>query len=421
VRRFRSAGLVAATAAAIAGIGLLAACGTAGARSESSADAGTARAGSTASASGAGARHGSGTAAATAKSAGTPGTGNPTAGAPAGSPAKRADFLSGISCTSSSACLAAGWYYDGSAGPNRTLVEAFNGTRWSVVRLPAGARTGTLAAISCAGASCTAVGSPVVGRHGHGWKVELRSSPFDAVSCPAPSYCVAVGVTPSGIAEAGTWDRSGWAIRRLPALPRAAQTETLSGISCTAPDACMAVGDYSYGATAQPGPGYRDKTLALWWNGSRWTILPSVTMPRQNRLVLRSVSCTGAKACVAVGQANAKETLADRWNGTKWIAERTPDYNPVGYSELTGISCVSAGNCVAVGTYNLAIPFAEIHDGSGWRMSHLALPAVRKATEGLTVSCAGDACVAAGTEAGQTLAEYWTGSSWQLQVTPDPR
>jgi hypothetical protein len=417
-----SAGRLAASIAAIIGLGLIAACGTA-ARSEGSAAASAARsaaAGSGAAVSGATAGHGSGTAAATATPAGTAGTKKPAAGGPAGSPVKRADFLSGISCTSSSDCFAAGWYYYGSAGPSYTLVEALNGTKWSLVRLPADARTGTLAAISCAGASCTAVGSPVIGRHGHGWKVELRSSPFDAVSCPTPSSCVAVGVTPSGIAEAGTWHGSTWTIRRMPALPHSAQTVALSGISCSAPNACMAVGDYSYGATAQPGPGYHDKTLAEWWNGSAWTILPSVGVPHSNRLMLRSVSCTGPKACIAVGQANAKETLAEQWNGTSWHAQRTPNYNPVGYSELTGISCVSATNCVAVGDYNLGIPFAEIHEGSGWKLSHLARPA-KELTQGLTVSCAGDACVAAGAEGGQTLAEYWNGSSWQLQATPNPR
>jgi hypothetical protein len=417
-----SAGRITVSAAAVFCLGLIAACGTSGARSDASADGSAARSG--AATSGGSAGHGSGAAAAaaaTAGPAGTPGTSKPGAGGPAGGPVKRADFVSGISCTSSSDCLAAGWYYYGTAGPSHTLVEALTGTRWSVVQLPADARAGTLTAISCAGASCTAVGSPLVGRHGHGWKVELRSSPFDAVSCPTPSSCVAVGVTSSGTAEAGTWNGSGWAIRRMPALPRPAQTVTLSGISCASPDACMAVGDYSYGATAQPGPGYHDGTLAEWWNGSAWTLLPSVSVPHSSRLMLRSVSCTGPKACVAVGQANAQETLAEQWNGASWHAERTPNYNPVGYSELTGISCVSATSCVAVGNYNLGIPFAEIHDGSGWKLSHLALPAVQKATQGLTVSCAGDACMAAGAEGGQTLAEYWNGSSWQLQATLNPR
>ncbi len=385
--------VVSAAAVLSFGLGLITACGTAGAKSEGSADASAARSG----------------AAATSATAGP------------GSPVKRADFLSGISCTSSSDCLAAGWYYYGSAGPSHTLVEAFNGAKWSVVRLPADARTGTLTAISCAGTSCTAVGSPVIGQHGHGWKVELHSSPFDAVSCPTPAYCVAVGVTYSGISEAGTWNGSAWAIRRMPALPHAAQTVTLSGISCAEPGACMAVGDYSYGAKAQPGPGYHDKTLAEWWNGTNWAILPSVSVPHSNRLMLRSVSCTGPKTCVAVGQATAKETLAEEWNGTRWRAERTPNYNPIGFSELTGISCVSAARCVAVGDYNLADPFAEVHDGSSWRISHMPLPAMQRATEGLTVSCAGDACEAAGARAGQTLAEYWNGSSWRLQATPNPR
>jgi hypothetical protein len=54
--------------------------------------------------------------------------------APASAGVKRAYFLNGVSCTSVSACTAAGSYYYGAAGPRRTLIERWNGTTWQLQR-----------------------------------------------------------------------------------------------------------------------------------------------------------------------------------------------------------------------------------------------------------------------------------------------
>jgi hypothetical protein len=71
--------------------------------------------------------------------------------------------------------------------------------------------------------------------------------------------------------------------------------------------------------------------------------------------------------------------LAEHWNGTEWTIQTTP--NPEGATgvELRGISCSSSSACTAVGNY---------HNNSSGTF---------------------------------TLAEYWNGTEWKIQTTPNPK
>jgi hypothetical protein len=341
------------------------------------------------------------------------------AAAAAAAKVKHADFLDGVSCASPSSCFAVGSYYYGSAGPVRPLVVRWDGARWRVQMLPAEARHGSLDAVSCpTTTSCTAVGSEIVGWTGQAWHVERRNTSFDAVSCPTSAACVAVGQTSSGVALAGVLTSGAWRISRLPAVFRRVQSETMTGVSCWAPASCLAVGDYSYGATAMPSRSFRDKILAERWNGTKWTVIRALNVARRNRLA--AISCAEPRRCIAVGQAGSKVTLAESWNGRGWRHERTPNFDQVGYSELTGVSCPSATSCVAVGDLDLGTPSSQTYDGTAWTIARMASSQVGRALQGLTVSCSGTTCEMVGSDGGGTLAEAWTGSSWQFQVTPDP-
>src|SRR4029077_12475331 len=72
------------------------------------------------------------------------------------------DVLGGVSCVSAAACAAVGSYAtkDGTA---RTLVESWNGARWSVVPSPnPGTGDDALESVSCVSATaCTAAGMHV--------------------------------------------------------------------------------------------------------------------------------------------------------------------------------------------------------------------------------------------------------------------
>jgi len=67
------------------------------------------------------------------------------------------DTLNGVSCTSSTNCVAVGWYYN---GLNRTLVEAWNGADWST--MPSANRSkafNVLTGVTCTSSTnCVAVG-----------------------------------------------------------------------------------------------------------------------------------------------------------------------------------------------------------------------------------------------------------------------
>jgi len=91
-------------------------------------------------------------------------------------------ILSAVSCSRPSSCFGAGAYRYPSSG---ALVERWNGTRWSVVNGPRGARDSWL----------------------HG------------ISCTAPSSCVAVGSAPSpngSLTLTERWNGKGWSVLSSP-------------------------------------------------------------------------------------------------------------------------------------------------------------------------------------------------------------
>ena len=65
--------------------------------------------------------------------------------------------LSGVSCSSPSACTAVGYYF--TAGGSQTLIESWNGSAWSIVPSPNASQINLLLGVSCSSSSaCTAVG-----------------------------------------------------------------------------------------------------------------------------------------------------------------------------------------------------------------------------------------------------------------------
>src|SRR5207249_4419773 len=76
----------------------------------------------------------------------------------------RANFLLGVSCVSAGTCTAAGSYIN-SHGVERTLIESWNGTAWSIAASPnKGTSHNRLYAVSCPSTTaCMAVGLHVNG------------------------------------------------------------------------------------------------------------------------------------------------------------------------------------------------------------------------------------------------------------------
>jgi hypothetical protein len=133
------------------------------------------------------------------------------------SPGTLENALEGISCNSSSACIATGLYKETGTGQRKKpLAERWNGTEWSVLSVPnpAGAEGDvTLKDVSCATTSyCSAVGKYTPGKEigtesktlteywdGAKWTVQaspnssLKGNALTAVSCSSTIACTAVG------------------------------------------------------------------------------------------------------------------------------------------------------------------------------------------------------------------------------------
>jgi len=346
----------------------------------------------------------------------------PNAGRSPSANIKHVDFLNGVSCVSPANCTVVGDYYQTASGPQRTLIERWNGTAWRVEPSPSAGRAGTLDSVSCPSAtSCTAVGSLIIGWNGLSWKVELRSSPFVSVSCVTPSSCMAVGVTSRGVPESGYWDGAKWKLEPMPRPRHPAQSITLAGVSCAKPSFCLAVGDYSYGVGAMPSPRARDKTLAEQWNGSSWQVIRSVDVSRWDQL--SAVSCTSPRACTAVGSSASQQfALAERWDGATWQTQHVPDVNLTGYTRLTAVSCSHDSACMALGDYNGGVlAVAESWNGAAWRLHPMPSPPQPEPyVQPASLSCTGAAaCIAVGTD-GSALAEIWADGRWQITPAPGP-
>jgi hypothetical protein len=305
-------------------------------------------------------------------------------------------YLDGLACTSATACTAVGSSIP-KYGNYLTLAERRSGRAWTVQRTPdrpgpAPYTVDTVAGVSCRSGSCILVGS-----------YEPPGTTAD-----------------QGLAE--RWNGAGWELQAFP-VPKGTVENLLSGISCTSPGACTAVGE----STMVDGEG---RTLAARWNGAKWQIEKSANPAGSRVSQLRSVSCVSPTSCTAVGdylKRSAYVTLAEQWNGRSWKVIKTP--NPSGSDQVTlaGVSCTTARACMAVGYYDLRTGdrmLAEIWNGKSWKTSKPPAPAHTNTTSLNAVSCLRTGCIAVGgsaiTTVTHSLAEHWNGRTWAIEPSRNP-
>jgi len=357
--------------------------------------------------------------------------------------------LTGVACPSVSFCLAAGVHYDSPpAGhyPNeRTLIERWNGSSWSLVASPnSAAGTSTLARVSCGSTSlCFAVGwvgpylpagQVLIERwDGSLWSIagspkaaSARSSALHDVSCASATFCVAVGqytdasANVDGLIE--QWNGSSWRV-----VPFQHQGG-LDAVICVSPWLCFTAGHYyTYQTGHEVGLGYIEQ-----WNGSSWSIS---AWPDSNvDVLLQSMSCVSGSRCFATGLHGKGQgtldnhTLIEEWNGTSWSAVPSPNPSPSD-NWLDGVSCASASVCVATGyqrtdtTYHTLI---EQWNGASWTIARAPEPRTTLSVRLSQVGCPSIShCFAIGgynsPTSGHwlTLVEQWNGSSWSIVSSPN--
>ena len=241
-----------------------------------------------------------------------------------------ADELQDVSCSARNQCVAVGRYYDANGVPH-SLIESWDGSAWTATPAPGFEMQG----VSCVSATmCMAVGSRVTASwDGNSWTelADPSGGRLTSVSCASPTMCAAV----SGGAQVEMWDGSTWSVAPTPAIPDAG----LQNVSCATVQSCVAVG----GRASTPN-GY-SQTLVESWDGSSWTVVPSPNTSGQWN-DLRSVSCTSAAACAAVGYTGTSQAqpLIETFDGTSWTIQPAPTSGV-----LLDVSCAATDSCTAVG------------------------------------------------------------------------
>jgi hypothetical protein len=233
---------------------------------------------------------------------------------------------------------------------------------------------------------------------------------FNGVTCPRATSCWAVGdETASGVTRTliEHWNGAKWSLTVSPSVPGSSDT-FLSGVSCSARPDCWAVGSAAIGSAKQ-------EPIAEHWNGRKWSL---AVLPEPAGLatdVLFGVWCPAATRCWAVGSAAPKQgvpsrPMAEHWTGKKWSVVAT---RAAGGLNLTGVFCRRDTDCWAVGAGDLG-GLAEHWNGRRW--SAAATPSTGGGLAG--VWCPGRDCFATG-DSGfpSAIAERWNGRKWSLTPT----
>ena len=176
------------------------------------------------------------------------------------------------------------------------------------------------------------------------------NSILEGVACPSTVDCWAVGNpdTP-GPALIEHYDGTGWTPAASPSIGALQSGGDAGGdlksVACTSATDCWAVGDVT---------SHGDKVsqfLAEHWDGNAWAVVPTPTPPGQGQLASsNSVSCASATDCWAVGG-----QVIEQYTGSSWALINAPWFNK---GSALAITCLSSGDCWAVGSSRTAGPFA---------------------------------------------------------------
>ncbi len=345
---------------------------------------------------------------------------------PAENPTATGGQLTAVACPTANDCTAVGVYSD-RTGNQVTLAEQWNGTAWAIQTTPRPAnQVGGLEAVACpAPSACTAVGYAYDSAgvritlaerwNGTAWAIQPTPNPagaeassFAGVACASISACTAVGSyttsagTPVTLAE--DWDGTSWAIQATP-NPAGATSSSLAAVACTSADVCSAVGSEVSG-TNPAGANLAEQSAS-----AVWTI--AVTPTASTAGPLAGVSCTDRTDCVAVGR-RARNSETEIWNGIRWRMEP----NHLTRVSLDSVTCLSLSFCMAAGST------AALWGGSTWAPQAIALPPGSEG-EFTGVSCSStSACTLVGSDflgaLFQPVIERWNGTSWSTQRAPAP-
>jgi photosystem II stability/assembly factor-like uncharacterized protein len=311
--------------------------------------------------------------------------------------------LSDVSCASGSQCVVA---TDNGASP--ILVSADSGATWNPATVPAGAG---VSAVSCPSTTeCVAVGpsstnAPTMLTSSDGGQTWSSATPpsgvnsiIDSVSCGTPTTCIAIG--PS----AAAWSNNGgqtWTATTLPSSVVAIYHASCSPSSTT----CVATGE----STAADGP----IVLYSGNSGQSWAVgtLPSGTQATDGVACVTSALCHVVGAATTQSGAAAPDFLSTANSGVTWTNTTVPN----GVAPLLSLSCPTAVRCDAVS--GLGDLVTTGNGGSSW--SSLTPPTGLTSLQSIACSSASSCLVSGAGGSKELFATSNGGTTWQSRTLPN--
>jgi hypothetical protein len=269
------------------------------------------------------------------------------------------------------------------AAPVYSLIEHWNGTKWSIVPAPRspGRATGGLSAVA------------------------------------------AISPTAAWAFEGGAvlrWDGSRW--RYLPRPAGTGPGTNLSGMAVISARDIWVVGTRLMPHTVE-----KFRTLAEHWDGSKWTIVPTPNAfkGRTRNSFLSAVSGSSSGNVWAVGWYQSgpngvdHSALIEHWDGSRWLVQPSPDARgSTAHSQLFAVAALSRTSAWATGSNYGPVPLIERWDGRRWTAmpSRLQSHPILTALDQIFAVDPRD-ILALGMPG---LIEKWNGTTWQQVPDPNP-
>jgi hypothetical protein len=232
-----------------------------------------------------------------------------------------AENLTGAYAASSSDVWAVGSYppaaptFNGGPSPESTLIEHWNGSAWSIVPAPDLSPSDGFAGVSGRGANdIWAVGSAT-----------YAIGQYVAVTTPLAEHWNGNAWSIVKVPTPGTDPGNTAAAQAAANQPDGVESAQFSAVAAVSPSDVWAVGSLSH----PEGQSVPDRTFAEHWDGSSWQVVsvPDVTVQEMNAGAEDDLYAASAQSTTdvwAVGGADPLGTLAVHWDGTKWSLVPSP-------------------------------------------------------------------------------------------------
>jgi len=213
------------------------------------------------------------------------------------------------------------------------------------------------------------------------------------------------------------WDGTSWQIVPSPNVSR--KDNALFAISAVSPHDIWAVG-YSDRILGL----HHFNPLALHWDGTAWTIVPTPATDGGSLLDVKAFASDNVWAVgehqVLSGHTVTESTYILHWDGTIWSIVPSPN-NPVTINTLRGVSGAAANDIWAVGTTGVSPTdngaLALHWDGTAWTIVPTATTTGADPLSAV-LAVKPHSVWAVGTVDGTPLTERWNGTAWSVVPTP---